>query len=839
MRATNALVLCASMLTLSFVTTAPSWTAHATGLPGVPAPSTRTIARPDATNVTDNASAAPLATTDKVQPTLARRLDRATGGQLTVEISSTAAVSAAVTAAGGTVIREYNGLALVRLPASQIRRFAADPTVITVREPLDVRSSMPTEVPRPERGNVNGVQALGSGRGQKIGIIGLFDPAVLATEVANGELPAVPADHTTCISGGTTCPFGTVDADYGNAIAEIVADSAPLAELYLAELGGGMDYVLVIDWMAAHGVTTLVHYWSNPYDGPGDGTGFSAGVVDYAVSKGILWINAAGEQGADPNYTSFNGPHWRGYWSDTDNDRWLNFKGSDESETAYCGSLVGLRWSDWAASKTDYDLYITDFRANTNVAVFPVATSTPASALNQATGGAWPIEGNDFRWLCNHDPARGPVYDTNGDNYVSLWVYRAKRSVQSPTNDVLEISVLNGWLEHANSVASAAVPFADTKNPGALVVGTLFAGRTKAWWTSQGPTNDLRQRPDLAIETCIRVSMLTPVSDCSGTLVDTAGPSAMLAGYAAVEAETIGATKPADRARWIIEQVKLYGGGQGVRSVSWGWGPFEPKWALVDAPPAVTSGNPLHLRPSPVRVLETRPNSGLIGTTQAGPLPSDSSITVSLQSFGVAPGDVALLNVTIVNPPSTGWAQVFHPKRSFIGAYSNLNVAAIGGTVPNLVAVTADASSKVALYTSGGGHFIVDLLGTFSYRSEQLDQNGHYVGLDPYTVADTTSCVGIPVGCTGAPVAGGTSINVPLAGTNEIGRPENGIPTSGTYAAVVSITATPGATGGWASALPGGSTGVPTSSTLNFAAGRAVSNMAVVPLTAANGSMRL
>ncbi|MDO9174746.1 MAG: hypothetical protein Q7V62_08060, partial [Actinomycetota bacterium] len=212
---------------------------------------------------------------------------------------------------------------------------------------------------------------------------------------------------------------------------------------------------------------------------------------------------------------------------------------------------------------------------------------------------------------------------------------------------------------------------------------------------------------------------------------------------------------------------------------------------------------------------------------------------LSLAGNGLYEGDVALLNVTLVTPPALGWVQAYPSYMSWVGASSNLNVASFGSTVPNLVAVRVDTKSSVSVYVRGGGHLVVDLLGSFSANGGALANEGRYVGLDPYQVADTTTCVGIPVGCTGSPLGASTAIKIPLAGTSTVGDPDNGIPSTGNYAAVVSVTATPVTPGGWASALPGNSTGSPSTSTLNFSQGRAVTNMAIVPLTDAEGSMRL
>ena len=325
------------------------------------------------------------------------------------------------------------------------------------------------------------------GTGVSVGIIDYFDNATLSAEIAQGEVPSVPVGQRFCRNNGAECAFGRFNLKHGNAIAETIADNAPGAQLYLAEVETQADYYSAIDWFAANGVRVLNHSLVGAYDGPGDGTGPSANIVDYAVSKGMAWFNTSGDSAADTRYTSYQGGYWRGLWSDPNGNRFLNFKGVDETLGTYCGALMGLRWSDWGAARTDYELWIGDYSITSKANGVAVL----ASDNNQAAGAA-PLEGNDFRWLCNTDPAAGPVYDKNKDGFVGLKVKRSTRSTAaSATGDLIELQVLNGWFEYASSAASAAIAFADSKNLGE---GTVAA---EANWGAQGPTNDNRIKPDL------------------------------------------------------------------------------------------------------------------------------------------------------------------------------------------------------------------------------------------------------------------------------------------------------------------------------------------------------
>ncbi|MDO9175183.1 MAG: S8 family serine peptidase, partial [Actinomycetota bacterium] len=341
------------------------------------------------------------------------------------------------------------------------------------------------------------------GQGIKVGIIDFFDPAVLATQITQGELASVPTANRRCFLNVGLCTFGSPGERHGNAIAEVIAEGAPDAQLYLAEVAGLNGYYAAIDWFAANGVKILNHSLIGSFDGPGDGTGPRAAIVDYAVSKDIAWFNSAGD--AAPQFPGkYEGGHWRGVWSDPTGNRWLNFSGTDETLGAYCGSLLGLRWSDWGAGRTDYELWIGDL----NISSGYHSTAVLASDFNQTTGVV-PLEANDFRWLCNTDATRGPVYDKNNDGFVHIKVKRSTRSTAaSAVNDVLEIQVINGWFEHNTAYGSAAIPFADSRNPGAASVG--FGTQSSA----QGPTTDGRIKPDLTAAACVPTSVY---GGCAGT----------------------------------------------------------------------------------------------------------------------------------------------------------------------------------------------------------------------------------------------------------------------------------------------------------------------------------
>ena len=268
-----------------------------------------------------------------------------------------AAVKAAVKASGGQVTGEVPGsLVQATVPATALDALAAVGGVAEVRPPVDI--NIP-DAPVPAAGSVTGVEvgktladqwhAAGiTGAGVNVGIIDVFDQATWSNGVASGDVPNVNlATHTFCLANGQACDPLQTQSTHGNAVAEIVHDMAPGADLYLVYAQTASDLRAAVDWMAAQGITIVNRSQGAPLDGPGNGTGPMADVAAYAVSKNMTWFNSAGN--------AAGGGYWRGGWYDPDGDGFLNWNGSDESLAVNvnpCAVALGFRWSDWGPAST-------------------------------------------------------------------------------------------------------------------------------------------------------------------------------------------------------------------------------------------------------------------------------------------------------------------------------------------------------------------------------------------------------------------------------------------------------------------------------------------------------
>ena len=169
------------------------------------------------------------------------------------------------------------------------------------------------------------------------------------------------------------CASGlTAGGGHGTAVAEVVHELAPAAELHLVcintivDLGRAKDYAidLGID------VINMSGGFFNGGDGNGTGTGIFAqlpdGIAKAARDAGIVWVNATGNEALT---------HWSGTLADPDEDRLHDFAAGDEGNTFVVGAgqtvCAYARWQAWEPSGiySDFDLYVTSAATGAVVAL--------------------------------------------------------------------------------------------------------------------------------------------------------------------------------------------------------------------------------------------------------------------------------------------------------------------------------------------------------------------------------------------------------------------------------------------------------------------------------------
>lgn len=304
------------------------------------------------------------------------------------------------------------------------------------------------------------------GAGTKVAVIDLGF-AQLGNARSAGELPATACDasHSQDYTGSGL----TTGTKHGTGVAEHVADMAPGAELYCLKIGDEVDLQNAAGYLGSHGIAIANFSASVVGTSYYDGTGPVNAIVDNSsANDGVFWSVAAG------NYAR---KHWRGTWTDTDNDNLLEFAAGDElmALTGTAGTVtVYLNWDQYGnGSKTNLDLFVVDAGGSV------VASSTfPNGTFND------PLEAVSFPYQSGAAP----------------YSVRVKRSGGNATG--LDITLFS--FDHNFEYPVAASSLMDPASAhGAFSVGAvnqvnwLQANPPIRSYSSQGPTTDGRLKPDL------------------------------------------------------------------------------------------------------------------------------------------------------------------------------------------------------------------------------------------------------------------------------------------------------------------------------------------------------
>ena len=405
-------------------------------------------------------------------PALARESVRAVGGR--IERSAAGLVQAIVTPRAETALAGKAGVDRVRLPYAQIQTAVGGEQVgVTLAAAWH------------EKGF--------TGKGIKVAVLdGGFKG--LAERQASGDLPANVVTQDFC--GGQLLG----EEDHGTAVAEIVHEMAPDAQLYLACVGTEVDLAAAEAWAKSQGVTVINHSagWEGPYRD--DGGGPVGAVVADARANGILWVNSAGNEAMT---------HWSGSY--TPNGSWHMWNPNGDMGNSFiwpngmdiCGFL---KWDEWPSGISDFDLGLFLSGSNSLLAV---------SEGNQGVGQP-PFEAMCWR-------------QTSGRDLVVFWAIRGYRVTTSPRLDLVSWSPT---LQYAVAAGSIATP---ASSPAAFAVGALcWQSRGLEPYSSQGPTIDSRTKPDIVGHDSVSGSTYGGFSSCPSAFAGTSASSPEVAGAAAL-----------------------------------------------------------------------------------------------------------------------------------------------------------------------------------------------------------------------------------------------------------------------------------------------------------------
>jgi len=402
-----------------------------------------------------------------------------------------AGVQGSIKSRGGKLHYKSGRMNEVRMPAHKLSALLEQlPESVHVRLPYPHQALSVTSQGVSLMGAAD-MQALGNaGEGVKVGVIDLGFGSYTAAQASN-DLPAnlTITDYTGTGTGGTK---------HGSNVAEIVHDMAPGAELYLAKVGTVLQLEQAMNDMLAAGVKIINH--SVAWFGAAfyDGTGPVCDVTDDAETAGIQWINAMGNSRT---------AHYLGAFSDADSDLRHEFASAQNSNTIFLNAgttyTLILNWDAYPVTNVDYNLYL--YNGDPDAGGLVVASSTDRQ---RGTSSSYPYEAITY----------------TAATTVKHYIVVTKRN-SSTVNLPLTLFSTGPNLT-TRTTASSIVQPADCMS--VLSVGATNLTDGVEGFSSEGPTVDGRNKPDVSATNRTLTSLNSSFTGTSGASPHVAGAAALV-----------------------------------------------------------------------------------------------------------------------------------------------------------------------------------------------------------------------------------------------------------------------------------------------------------------------
>lgn len=513
-------------------------------------------------------SKALTATNSKIDPALqdlTSGVSKGVGVQttdVTLVAANAAAIpslTAAVTRRGGRVTGQFEDTVFARVPITAIQALGnapglfrmnlqpvAHPDQTTLDKGVDLETGL-------------GVKALHEagirGRGVRVGIIDMGF-AHYDDYISSGKVPG-PAAARAFSASNRLDGGGEV---HGTGCAEIIHAMAPDAELVLATFDGTeAELFNAIQWMVTQKVQ-IISFSAGFLAGPRNGQSQIDRMVDSVVRKNhILWVNSSGNSAT---------AHWMGDASRHDAGGWVQFS-SERKEKLFLRSTdtkisIDVMWDDWGSDTQR-----------------PVAREGIDAYLFSADNGQFhELASRQFDNRGSSPPMEN-FSATVEKNKIYVLALKAG-SVRRP----LRLHVFTTNLEQADFVPEGSVLIPATANASLTVGAINLRTQDLEDFSSRGPTDDGRPKPDLSAYDRMQVAVF-PLG-FAGT--SAACPHA--AGFAALAAQARPGTYGEDLRQTMLRLIRPPRPGSPAGST--GAGIIDPD-RLLQAPAPVSSGQRLTL----------------------------------------------------------------------------------------------------------------------------------------------------------------------------------------------------------------------------------------------------
>ena len=338
------------------------------------------------------------------------------------------------------------------------------------------------------------LQAAGQrGAGVRIAVL---DQAFGATSrldsLAGTELPPLARQHRMSFDTDTGIAgrdFNGNTSRHGEFVTEIVYDIAPDAEYWLVNYHTPDQFAQAVAYLRDVVHPNVVVHSNSFLFGRFDGTGFFAQQVDSLAAQGTIWVNSAG------NYRL---NHWEGPWADADGDGFLDVPGHGDD---FPVDLIGTQRpacdlsADGTGTESSLDHYALGLFLD------PAGTQPVLDARS-----GQPM-------ISSFVPLPDP-HDDLGPGFLSApGTYHLKiMRVGNPPAEHLTLFCRFALPPDVDTTTSSIPTPGDAR--GSLTIGAFDATTLEPeTYSSEGPTDDGRPKPDLAAPTNVAITG----GSCGGT----------------------------------------------------------------------------------------------------------------------------------------------------------------------------------------------------------------------------------------------------------------------------------------------------------------------------------